>query len=91
MLNLTVITGLVVRDRRGFVDHEIAFYGMDEVRFLGPVGIGDTLKGIVKVSEKEKKEKGGLVTLNIKGINQKDEEILAVDAKLLVRTKESKE
>ena len=48
-----------------------ANYGLDNMRYLKPVHIGDTIYAVAEVvRKKEKDEKYGVVTLLIKGLNQ---------------------
>ncbi len=66
----------------------IAFYGIDKLRFTGPVFIADTIRVIKRVAGLERKEKGGLVTFDTKVVNQRGEPVLVYTDKLLIRTRE---
>jgi len=63
----------------------IAFYGMDAVRFVGPVKIGDTLHCEVEVTALETKdEKRGIVVYRNNIKNQRGEDVVIFDARALV-------
>ncbi len=54
----------------------LAFYGMDDVRFLTPTKIGDTIHVEMEVLEKkEKNEKSGVVSFKSSIKNQKEEDV----------------
>ena len=62
-LTFAIMTGLFVRT--GIIEETIyAFYGVDKLRFVKPVYIGDTLRVIAKITEKEDRGKVGLVVLD---------------------------
>ena len=83
-LTFSVMTGLW--DSLGFLrDTVIAFYGVDRMRFVNPVHIGDTLHLELEISEKQEREQGGLITVSNKVINQNNEEIMVCTAKLLLK------
>ena len=66
----------------------LAFYGMDEVRFLAPTKIGDTIyveMGVVE--KKEKNEKSGVVSFKSIIKNQKEEDVAVLIMKLALRRK----
>lgn len=66
----------------------MAFYGMDQVRFVRPTRIGDTIHLEMEVAEKkERNEKNGLVSLRIKVKNQEDEDLVISIMKLLIERK----
>jgi acyl dehydratase len=69
-------------------DKILAFYGMDRVRFVKPVFIGDTihLEGeVVKLDEKD--DKRGVLTIHQEIKNQKDEVVAVLDKRLLIKRK----
>lgn len=81
-----IMTGLLVRT--GIIEETIyAFYGIDKLRLTKPVFIGDTLKVIAKVAEKEDKGNAGLVMLDSKVVNQRGEVVLSCILKLLIKKK----
>lgn len=52
----------------------IAFYGMDEVRFLNPTFIGDTLHPEMEVTGlRDKGEDAGVATVRLRMVNQREE------------------
>ena len=66
----------------------LAFYGMDEVRFLAPTKIGDTIyveMGVVE--KKEKNEKSGVVSFKSSIKNQKEEDVAILIMKLALHRK----
>lgn len=70
-------------------DTVIAFYGVDRLRFTGPVFIGDTIHVVKKVAASQLKEPGrGLVTFETQVFNQRDELVLIYSDKLLLKTRD---
>lgn len=60
-------------------------YGHDNVRYLAPVYVGDTISGEVTVSDaEEKNETWGLLDLGVELTNQDDETVLVEDHKMLI-------
>jgi len=85
-LTFAIMTGLLVRT--GIIEETIyAFYGVDRLRFVKPVFIGDTLKVVAKITEKEDRGSVGLVVLDSKVVNQRNEVVLSCILKLLVKKK----
>lgn len=83
-LTFAIMTGLFVRT--GIIEETIyAFYGVDKLRFVKPVYIGDTLRVIAKITEKEDRGKVGLVVLDSKVVNQRGEVVLSCILKLLIK------
>ena len=69
-------------------DTVIAFYGVDRLRFTGPVFIGDTIHVVKKVISKEAKEPGrGLVTFETSVFNQNENLVVIYSDKILVKTR----
>ena len=69
-------------------DTVIAFYGVDRLRFTGPVFIGDTIHVGKKVISKELKEPGrGLVTFETSVLNQNNDLVVIYSDKVLLRTR----
>jgi acyl dehydratase len=64
----------------------LAGLGMDEMRFLAPVRIGDTLRARIRVDAKRAMSDGerGIVTLAITTLNQHDEVVLRFQAKVML-------
>lgn len=86
MLILSILTGLFAR--LGIIEETaLAFYGIDKLRFTSPTFIQDTIHGKAKIIEKDEKEKGGLVTIEMKAINQNGEQLLTCQSKMLMKKK----
>jgi 3-hydroxybutyryl-CoA dehydratase len=67
-------------------DTVLAFYGMDKLRFTGPVFAGDTVHVVKRVTElKEKDAERGVVTFETQVLNQKNEPVIVYTDKLLVK------
>ena len=86
-LTFAISTGLVVRS--GILHEEtiIGFYGVDTLRYLSPVLIGDTITGNIRVMGKKDKGKNGVVDLEVKVTNQRGEDVLVYTMRILVRKK----
>lgn len=68
----------------------VAFYGMNQVRFLGPTRIGDTVHIEMDVTEmKEKGTKNGVVAFKSSIMNQKEEAVAVMDMQLMLSRKGS--
>ena len=62
----------------------LAFYGMDRVRFVKPVFIGDTIRIEGEISELvEKDETRGVVTMREEIKNERDETVVVLDKRTL--------
>jgi 3-hydroxybutyryl-CoA dehydratase len=61
-----------------------AFLGLDEVRFLAPVFIGDTIHPDMEVLEKQDKPPGGVVTIAERILNQRDEVVISAKIRVWV-------
>lgn len=88
LLVLSIATGLAMR--LGFMEGTVeAFMGL-EWQFRRPVFIGDTVRVQAEVAEKKpmKRLGGGLVTLNVKVVNQKGETVQRGTWTVLVRSRE---
>ena len=67
-------------------DSVIAFAGVDKLRFVGPVFIGDTIHVTKRVVERlELGPLQGTVTFETKVLNQRDELVLVYRDKMLLR------
>jgi len=83
-LIFSITTGLLVR--LGFIEKTVlAFYGIDRLRFTKPVFIGDTIKAVGKVVEKEDKGGYGVVTIECKTVKQTGEVVMVCNLKLAVK------
>ncbi len=82
-LVLAVASGLMPLEEMAI----IAFYGMDEVRFVGPTKIGDTIHVEMEVLEKQEKEKSGVIFFKTHIKNQKEEDVAILTMKLVLHKK----
>lgn len=81
-LVFSMIPGLVGWDPR----YTIAFYGVDRMRFVKPVFIGDTVTAQVRVAAIEiRDDDTGVVTFGIEVENQRGEVVQALDMRILGR------
>jgi acyl dehydratase len=84
-LVFSVATGLSVRMGQTN-DTVIAFYGLDRLRFVKPVFIGDTIRVRQRVEGKsERDDKSGIVTFLNEVMNQNDVVVVSYTAKVLLR------
>jgi acyl dehydratase len=87
-LVFSVSTGLTVRLGQT-ADTVIAFYGLDRLRFVKPVFIGDTVRVRQQVQEKTaRNEKSGLLTMLNEVLNQNDEVVVSYTAKVLLKRRQ---
>lgn len=88
-LVLAVTTGLLWQSRTAAErEHLVAFYGMDELRFVAPVFVGDTLRAETEITEKWQTDHPaatGVVRQDVTTRNQDGETVLSVEFLLLVR------
>ena len=87
MLTLVIGSTLILRyGPHRYLPHSfIAFYGIDALRFTGPVKIGDTLHSVNRVADIiERDPKKGILHYHGEVLNQRDEVVLVWDAKMLV-------
>lgn len=81
MLTMSAATGLWVMEP-GCV---LAFYGIDALRFVRPVKIGDTIYVESEVRQlTERGETAGLVTVHQRIVNQREETVVDVVVHVLV-------
>lgn len=90
LLTLAIVSGLMTRLRLT-EDSLVAFYGIDRLRFTNPVFIGDTIKAIVEVTEKEDKGNYGVVAFKVNAVNQRNETVLVATFKTAVRKRYDRE
>jgi len=84
MLVLSAASGLMPLTEMAIV----AFYGMDKVRFVGPTRIGDTIHVEAEtVEKKDKGELGGVITIQQKIKNQRDEDLVLATIKVFISHK----
>ena len=85
LLTLSISSGLMVRTNLT-ADTVVAFYGIDKLRFVKPVFIGDTIhvkKTVVDTLSKS--EAMGVVTFDTTVLNQSGETVLVYRDKLAVK------
>jgi 3-hydroxybutyryl-CoA dehydratase len=86
-LVFSISTGLMVQ-LPGDNEAIIAFYGVDKLRFTGPVFIGDTIRITRQVMEKQlKNAERGVVASEITVLNQDEKPVLVYIARLMVKTR----
>ncbi|MFC7132934.1 MULTISPECIES: MaoC/PaaZ C-terminal domain-containing protein [Salinibaculum] len=87
-LVFSVLTGLVWQSRSDAArEHVVAFYGIDRMRFVQPLFIGETIHGDVEVVDKEPTDHPkatGVVRQEVAAVNQDDETVLSCEFLLLV-------
>jgi len=86
MLGLSVATGLAAR--LGFIDGTaLAFLGLDW-KFKKPILMGDTIHVVVQATQKKGMPSmgGGLVTFDVRLVNQRDEVVQKGTWSILVRS-----
>ena len=85
MLTLSISTGLMTRMNL-VTDTVVAFYGIDKLRFVKPVFIGDTIHVKKKVADTMAKGgTAGVVTFDTSVLNQNGEAVLVYRDKLVIK------
>jgi acyl dehydratase len=86
MCGFSMAIGLLVR-LNIFEGTIVAFYGIDEWRFLAPIKIGDTIHSVGRVVEKKesKKEGQGMVTFMVDVMNQDGASVMRGQVKVIVK------
>jgi len=85
MLTLSIATGLMTRMNL-VTDTVVAFYGIDKLRFVKPVFIGDTIQVRKRVADAMAKGGvSGVVTFDTTVVNQKEEAVLVYRDKLVIK------
>ena len=83
-LTLSIATGLEFQLFGTGEVRVLAFYGLDRVRFVKPVFIGDTINVVVEViALVDKDETRGVVTFHEEIRNQRDETVAVLDKRTL--------
>ncbi len=91
VLGLAVATGLA--SQLGFLDGTtLAFLGLDW-KFRKPILLGDTIHVIVAVTDKRAQPAmgGGIVTFDVRVVNQRDEVVQKGDWRILIRSRPAEE
>lgn len=90
LLTLSLASGLEYAMLIAEQDRLIAFYGMDRVRFVKPVLIGDTIRVEFEVKSLDRKNaESGVVTLAAQVLNHRDDIVAVFDKRVLVQTQTS--
>jgi acyl dehydratase len=86
-LIFSISTGLMVQMSQD--PHAIiAFYGVDKLRFVAPVFIGDTIHISQKVVEKTlKNAERGVIALETTVLNQNEKPVVVYTSRLMVKTR----
>jgi 3-hydroxybutyryl-CoA dehydratase len=89
-LIFSISTGLMIQ-MGDIMDTVIAFYGVDKLRFVKPVFIGDTIHVQKKVTAKDAKAADrGVVTSETTVLNQNDEPVVVYSDKVMVKIRLAK-
>jgi acyl dehydratase len=81
LLTIAVASGLMTLSREAIQ----AFYGLDKVRFLEVVRLGDTVRVKSEIVDKQPRETNGVVTVAVTVENQDNRPVLVMNMKFLVR------
>lgn len=83
---LTLSTALGLMTQTGYFTHVVAWLGLDEVRAVTPVFIGDTIhvEAVVAQARETKKPQKGLWSLDYTVVNQKDETVMTFTSRFLI-------
>ena len=87
-LIFSISTGLTIQ--MGASEHIIAFYGLDKLRFVKPVFIGDTLqvkKRVVELTPKD--DQRGVVAFETTVLNQHQEPVVVYVDRVLVQRRKA--
>jgi len=84
-LIFSISTGLMIQ-MTGNLEAIVAFYGVDKLRFVAPVFIGDTIRVSRRVVEKQlKNAERGVVAFENTVLNQDDRPVVVYTALLMVK------
>lgn len=86
-LIFSVSTGLMMQMA---IDHQaiVAFYGVDKLRFVAPVFIGDTIHVSQRVTDKQlKNAERGVIASEITVLNQDARPVVVYTTRLMVKTR----
>jgi acyl dehydratase len=85
-LVLSIATGMVPARR----ETVLALYGLDRVRFIAPVFIGDTVHLEMEATEKRERDDGtGVVAFDFRMVNQRDKPVIVCVYKLWMTNRPS--
>lgn len=87
----TMSTGLGLLTQTGIFGNVTAWLGVDEVRALQPVFIGDTIhpEATVTVARETKRPDQGIWTLEYRVLNQNDDTVMTFTSSLMIRRRSS--
>ena len=86
-LIFSISTGLMVQ-MSGNQEAIVAFYGVDKLRFVAPVFIGDTIHVSQRVTEKAlKNSERGVIALEMTVLNQDEKPVVVYTSRLMVKTR----
>ncbi len=86
-LIFSISTGLMVQMTRN-PEAIVAFYGVDKLRFVAPVFIGDTIHVTQRVLEKQAKNaERGVIASEITVLNQDSKPVVVYTTRLMVKTR----
>jgi 3-hydroxybutyryl-CoA dehydratase len=86
-LIFSISTGLMVQ-MAGNQEAIVAFYGVDKLRFVAPVFIGDTIHVSQRVTEKAlKNSERGVIALEMTVLNQDEKPVVVYTSRLMVKTR----
>ena len=86
LLTLSMASGLMVQAEPA-QESIVAFYGIDKLRFLQPVFIGDTITVTKKVIDLQPKGDRGVIGFETTVLNQRGEPVLVFLDRLMVKTR----
>ncbi|HEY1765020.1 MAG TPA: MaoC/PaaZ C-terminal domain-containing protein [Opitutaceae bacterium] len=84
----TLIFSVAVGQTAGEINPEAFSYGYDRLRFIRPVGIGDTLTTrctVVELRDDSRRPQHGIAVERLEASNQRGEVVLVADHLLMVR------
>ncbi|MBY4127552.1 hypothetical protein HQO83_04015 [Rhodococcus fascians] len=83
----TLALALGLTTQTGYFSNVVAWLGLDEVRALRPVVIGDTLRPKAELirARTTSKEDQGIWTLAYRAVNQRDEDAMTFQSSFMVR------
>ncbi|GAA4524024.1 MaoC/PaaZ C-terminal domain-containing protein [Nonomuraea ferruginea] len=85
-LTLAMALGLSTRSQVIDGDRTTAWLGLNDLRALAPVLIGDTIRAVVEVTEARPAKREGqfVVTLSYRVVNQREEDVMTFTSILLM-------
>jgi 3-hydroxybutyryl-CoA dehydratase len=86
LLGLSIVSGLAAR--LGFIEGTVQAFRELEWKFSGPIKIGDTIRARFEIRKKREMRRlgGGLITLHVAVLNQRDEVVQKGFWKALIKS-----